>query len=60
MLPYLAKPPTWKLLGAMMAGGARPVRIREVRTYVDGETLEVAGHPRVIHTPGHCCLWLEE
>ena len=31
----------------------KPRPIRELTTYADGETLEVPGRPRVIHTPGH-------
>jgi glyoxylase-like metal-dependent hydrolase (beta-lactamase superfamily II) len=31
----------------------KPRPIRELTTYADGETLDVPGRPRVIHTPGH-------
>jgi glyoxylase-like metal-dependent hydrolase (beta-lactamase superfamily II) len=41
----------------------KPRPIREVRTYRDGETLDVPGGLRVIHTPGHtaghCAFHLE-
>ena len=41
----------------------KPVPIRKLTTYADGETLDVPGRPRVIHTPGHttghCSLWFE-
>jgi glyoxylase-like metal-dependent hydrolase (beta-lactamase superfamily II) len=34
-----------------------------VTTFGDGETLDVPGRPRVLHTPGHTaghvCFWLE-
>jgi glyoxylase-like metal-dependent hydrolase (beta-lactamase superfamily II) len=34
-------------------GGARPTKLARVQTFVDGEVLDVPGHPRVVHTPGH-------
>lgn len=37
----------------MLRGGFRTTRIGEVRTLTDGETLDLPGNPRVIHTPGH-------
>jgi glyoxylase-like metal-dependent hydrolase (beta-lactamase superfamily II) len=38
---------------AMSAGAADIPPIKHVETYVDGEVLDVPGHPRVIATPGH-------
>ena len=37
----------------MLRGGFSTKPIREVRTVTDGETLDLPGHPRVIHMPGH-------
>jgi glyoxylase-like metal-dependent hydrolase (beta-lactamase superfamily II) len=34
-------------------GGLRPPPLREVRTFTDGDTLDLPGQPRVIHLPGH-------
>jgi glyoxylase-like metal-dependent hydrolase (beta-lactamase superfamily II) len=34
-------------------GGARPPRLAQLRTFSDGEELDVPGHPVVVHTPGH-------
>ncbi len=34
-------------------GGLRPKRVSEVSTFVDDETLDLPGSPRVIHLPGH-------
>jgi glyoxylase-like metal-dependent hydrolase (beta-lactamase superfamily II) len=34
-------------------GVARPVPVREVRPYADGEVLDVPGGLRAVHTPGH-------
>ena len=34
-------------------GGLRTRPVREVVTFADGETLDLPGSPRIIHTPGH-------
>jgi glyoxylase-like metal-dependent hydrolase (beta-lactamase superfamily II) len=43
-------------------GGARPPKVARVRTFADGEQLEVPGRPIAIHTPGHspghCVLYV--
>ena len=45
-------------------GATKPIPIREVSTFADGETLEVPGRPRAVHAPGHtpgcAALLLEE
>jgi glyoxylase-like metal-dependent hydrolase (beta-lactamase superfamily II) len=38
---------------AVRNGGAKVTPVREVRTYADGEVLEVPGGLRAVHTPGH-------
>jgi glyoxylase-like metal-dependent hydrolase (beta-lactamase superfamily II) len=54
LLPYLRYPMAWRLLAHLTRGGAaKPQKIAEVTTFGDGETLDVPGRPRVIHTPGH-------
>src|SRR5204863_7715871 len=54
MLPYLRHPQAWRLLTHLIAnGGAATKAIAEVTTFADGETLDVPGSPRVIHTAGH-------
>lgn len=35
------------------AGGAHPPKVVGAQTFADGETLDVPGSPRVVHTPGH-------
>jgi glyoxylase-like metal-dependent hydrolase (beta-lactamase superfamily II) len=63
-LPYLRFGHAWRLLFHLAGTGAmKPRPIRALTTYSDGETLDVPGRPRVIHTPGHtsghCSLWFE-
>ena len=54
LLPYLRHPAAWRLLGAMArAGPPGRVKLAEVRTFGDGDRLDVPGRPRVIHAPGH-------
>jgi glyoxylase-like metal-dependent hydrolase (beta-lactamase superfamily II) len=45
MLRYMAH--------ALSNGGAKVTPVREVRTYSDGEVLDVPGGLRAVHTPGH-------
>jgi glyoxylase-like metal-dependent hydrolase (beta-lactamase superfamily II) len=63
-LPYLRFRHAWRLLFHLAGAGAmKPRPIHALTTYSDGETLDVPGRPRVIHTPGHtsghCSLWFE-
>ena len=63
-LPYLRFGHAWRLLFHLAGAGAmKPRPIRDVTTYEDGETLDVPGRPRVVHTPGHtsghCSLYFE-
>jgi glyoxylase-like metal-dependent hydrolase (beta-lactamase superfamily II) len=52
------------LFGLMRGGGLRIVPLTEVATFADDEVLDIPGHPRVIHTPGHtqgsAALWFEK
>jgi len=41
------------LISLTRRGGSKIVPIVEVSTFGDGETIDVPGHPRAIHTPGH-------
>jgi len=52
LLPYLRHAAAWKLIAAFVRGG-RPLHVAEVRTFGDGDVLDVPGRPRVIHAPGH-------
>jgi glyoxylase-like metal-dependent hydrolase (beta-lactamase superfamily II) len=63
-LPYLRRAAAWRLLWELGShGGLKPQRIEDVTTYADGETLDVPGRPRALHTPGHtaghACLYFE-
>jgi glyoxylase-like metal-dependent hydrolase (beta-lactamase superfamily II) len=54
VLPYLRHPMAWKLFWELGSnGGSKPVPIKEVQTFADGDELDVPGRPRVVHTPGH-------
>ena len=41
------------LISLTRRGGAKIVPIAELSTFGDGETLDLPGRPRVVHTPGH-------
>ena len=49
---YLGHPHAWKFLTHFNTSGT-PEKIGAVRTFADGETLDVPGSPRVVHTGGH-------
>lgn len=54
MLPYLRHAAAWKLLWELSRNGALKRRpIHELRTFGDGDELDVPGRLRVVHTPGH-------
>src|SRR4051794_8098901 len=51
MLPYLPRIASWKLMLELgRNGGLKPRPIREVRTFSEGEELDVPGRLRVVHT----------
>jgi glyoxylase-like metal-dependent hydrolase (beta-lactamase superfamily II) len=49
---YCARPRAWRTFADIVRGG-RPRPVAEVRTFRDGDELDVPGRPRVIHIPGH-------
>ena len=50
----LRHPFVYRLIGHMLGAGVmKTKRIAEVTTFSDGETLDLPGHPHVVHTPGH-------
>jgi glyoxylase-like metal-dependent hydrolase (beta-lactamase superfamily II) len=54
IFPYLRHGAAWKLMLELGRNGAlKPRRIKAVRTFTDGETLNVPGGLRIVHTPGH-------
>jgi glyoxylase-like metal-dependent hydrolase (beta-lactamase superfamily II) len=54
MLPYLRHGAAWKLLGVgMRAGGYRRPKVAAVTEFGVDTELDVPGHPRTLHTPGH-------
>jgi glyoxylase-like metal-dependent hydrolase (beta-lactamase superfamily II) len=53
-LPYLRHAAAWKLIWELGRNGAlKPRPVQEVQTFADGDTLDVPGRLRVVHTPGH-------
>ena len=51
---YLRYGETWRLIFHLMRnGGVSIPKVGEVRTFKDGDRLDVPGSPLVIHTPGH-------
>jgi glyoxylase-like metal-dependent hydrolase (beta-lactamase superfamily II) len=51
---YLEQPFARATFEAAMAAGVASIPpVREVQTFVDGDVLDVPGHPQVIATPGH-------
>ena len=61
---YLLRAEAYRtLFGLMLGGGLRIVPLTEVATFADDEVLDVPGHPRVVHSPGHtpgsASLWFE-
>jgi len=51
---YLLRPATYRTAFSLMRrGGGKLVPIADVSSFADGETVDVPGRPRVVHTPGH-------
>jgi glyoxylase-like metal-dependent hydrolase (beta-lactamase superfamily II) len=64
-LRHMWRPHAWRTALFFIAGGAsKAVPHVEVSTFAHGETLDVPGSPRAIHTPGHtdgsACLLIED
>jgi len=64
-IPYFRHPGFVKIFMAMGAKGALWVKgAKDVRTYTDGEQLDVPGRPHVVFTPGHthrhCSLYFPD
>lgn len=62
---YLFKMQMYKTMMSLGSRGAsKIIPVHEVSTFSDGETLDVPGHPKIIHAPGHtagsCALLLED
>jgi glyoxylase-like metal-dependent hydrolase (beta-lactamase superfamily II) len=63
-LPYLRHRSALRFVAHLVSGGmAKPLKIRDLTTFRDGERLDVPGRPRAILTPGHtlgmCAFELE-
>jgi glyoxylase-like metal-dependent hydrolase (beta-lactamase superfamily II) len=54
VVPYLVRTEMYRTVFSLVRRGAtKVVPIRELSTFADGEVLDVPGHPRVVHAPGH-------
>jgi glyoxylase-like metal-dependent hydrolase (beta-lactamase superfamily II) len=65
MLAYAGHATMWRLMAHLVRGGLlRLPKIDDPVVFEDGEVLDVPGHPRVVHTPGHsdghCALVLDQ
>jgi glyoxylase-like metal-dependent hydrolase (beta-lactamase superfamily II) len=64
VMSNLWRRPVRKLRGhTFRQGGAKPKKITGAETFRDGDLLDVPGHFRVVHTPGHTlghCALLDE
>jgi glyoxylase-like metal-dependent hydrolase (beta-lactamase superfamily II) len=65
MLAYAGHATMWRLMAHLVRGGLLHLpKIDDPVVFEDGEVLDVPGHPRVVHTPGHsdghCALVLDE
>ena len=53
-LAYAWRPTTARVLASFIGWGMlRTPAVAQVRTFADGDTLDVPGHPTVVATPGH-------
>jgi glyoxylase-like metal-dependent hydrolase (beta-lactamase superfamily II) len=53
-LPYLRHRAALRFIAHLVSSGwSKPVKIRDLSTFRDGEVLDVPGHPRAILVPGH-------
>jgi glyoxylase-like metal-dependent hydrolase (beta-lactamase superfamily II) len=53
-LPYFRHPAAWRFFAEVRRnGGMSFPPIAEVKTFEDGDELDVPGRPRVVQTPGH-------
>ncbi|HZD65487.1 MAG TPA: MBL fold metallo-hydrolase [Acidimicrobiales bacterium] len=54
MARYVLRPEFYRTLVSLLRRGAgRIVPVVELSTFSDGEVLDLPGHPRVVHLPGH-------
>ena len=65
VVKQLWRPRLVRMLAMMTrAGAAKPTPVEGAETYADGQSLDVPGSPRVIHTPGHspgqCAIHFEQ
>lgn len=61
---FMWRPAYVRFIRALMKAGMMDAEpLTEAKTFTDGQVLDVPGHPRVIHTPGHrkehCSFWME-
>jgi glyoxylase-like metal-dependent hydrolase (beta-lactamase superfamily II) len=64
-LSYLFHAELWRTAVSLLSRGAtKSIPIKEVSSFTDGETIDVPGSPRAVHTPGHtpgsCAIFAEQ
>jgi len=53
LVRYLWRPTTWRLFAHFAGNGLNQPRIADVKTFTDGDVLDVPGRLKAIATPGH-------
>jgi glyoxylase-like metal-dependent hydrolase (beta-lactamase superfamily II) len=53
MTAYLTRPFAYRFIAHLATAGGKAKPVQAVTTFDGDETLDVPGHPRAIHTPGH-------
>jgi glyoxylase-like metal-dependent hydrolase (beta-lactamase superfamily II) len=64
-MSYLFHAELWRTAVSLLTRGAsKSIPVKEVSSFTDGDTIDVPGSPRAVHTPGHtpgsCAIFAEQ